>query len=333
MEDPILRVDTLKKHFRSSIGWLGRKTSLVRALDGVSLAVSQGETFGLVGESGCGKSTLGKTILGIYRPTQGSVIFEGRDTTHLSRKEMVGVRKDIQYVYQNPGSSLDPRWKVKKILAEPLLIHTSARGAAVEKKVEEMMEAVGLTREQLSLYPHEFSGGQQRRLGLARILTLNPKVVILDEPTSGLDVSVQATILKLFTALKSRFHLTYLFISHNLGVVQMMCGRVAVMYGGKIVELGDTSRLFADPLHPYTKVLLAAIPVVGKRKEEELSLSGEPPDPADFPSGCRFWPRCPSKEDRCTTEEPALVALDEGRAVSCHLFSRSINEENAGPSA
>jgi len=321
MQDLILRVDNLKKHFRSSAGFLGRRATLVKALDGVSLDVVKEETFGLVGESGCGKSTLGKTILGIYRPTHGSVVFEGRDITHLSRKDVVKVRKEIQYVYQNPGSSLDPRWNVKKILAEPLLIHSSIGAAAVEKLVEEMMEAVGLTKEQLSLYPHEFSGGQQRRLGLARILTLNPKVVILDEPTSGLDVSVQATILKLFTDLKFRFHLTYLFISHNLGVVQMMCSRVAVMYAGKIVELGETPRLFAEPLHPYTKVLLAAIPVVGKRKEEDLSLSGEPPNPADFPSGCRFWPRCSYKEDRCITEEPPLVTVEAGRAVSCHRLA------------
>ena len=321
MQDLILRVDNLKKHFRSSAGFLGRRATLVKALDGVSLDVVKEETFGLVGESGCGKSTLGKTILGIYRPTHGSVVFEGRDITHLSRKDVVKVRKEIQYVYQNPGSSLDPRWNVKKILAEPLLIHSSIGAAGVEKLVEEMMEAVGLTKEQLSLYPHEFSGGQQRRLGLARILTLNPKVVILDEPTSGLDVSVQATILKLFTDLKFRFHLTYLFISHNLGVVQMMCSQVAVMYAGKIVELGETSRLFAEPLHPYTKVLLAAIPVVGKRKEEDLSLSGEPPNPADFPSGCRFWPRCAYKEDRCITEEPPLVTVEEGRAVSCHRLA------------
>jgi len=321
MQDLILRVDNLKKHFRSSAGFLGRRATLVKALDGVSLDVVKEETFGLVGESGCGKSTLGKTILGIYRPTHGSVVFEGRDITHLSRKDVVKVRKEIQYVYQNPGSSLDPRWNVKKILAEPLLIHSSIGAAAVEKLVEEMMEAVGLTKEQLSLYPHEFSGGQQRRLGLARILTLNPKVVILDEPTSGLDVSVQATILKLFTDLKFRFHLTYLFISHNLAVVQMMCSRVAVMYAGKIVELGETPRLFAEPLHPYTKVLLAAIPVVGKRKEEDLSLSGEPPNPADFPSGCRFWPRCNYKEDRCITEEPPLVTVEAGRAVSCHRLA------------
>ncbi len=321
MQDLILQVDNLKKHFRSTAGFLGRRATLVKALDGVSLDVVKEETFGLVGESGCGKSTLGKTILGIYRPTHGSVVFEGRDITHLSRKDVVKVRKEIQYVYQNPGSSLDPRWNVKKILAEPLLIHSSIGAAAVEKLVEEMMEAVGLTKEQLSLYPHEFSGGQQRRLGLARILTLNPKVVILDEPTSGLDVSVQATILKLFTDLKFRFHLTYLFISHNLGVVQMMCSRVAVMYAGKIVELGETPRLFAEPLHPYTKVLLAAIPVVGKRKEEDLSLSGEPPNPADFPSGCRFWPRCSYKEDRCITEEPPLVTVEAGRAVSCHRLA------------
>jgi oligopeptide/dipeptide ABC transporter ATP-binding protein len=323
MEDPILRIDNLKKHFRGSSSFLGGKAPSIKALDGVSFEVAKSDTFGLVGESGCGKSTLGKTILGIYRPTQGTVFFEGRSITHLPKKDLIKVRKDIQYVYQNPGSSLDPRWKVKRILSEPLLIHTSIGSRAAGKKAEEMMEAVGLTREQLSLYPHEFSGGQQRRLGLARILALNPSVVILDEPTSGLDVSVQATILKLFTGLKARFNLTYVFISHNLSVVQMMCRRVAVMYGGKIVEIGETARLYAEPLHPYTKALIAAIPMVGKRKEEGPPVIGEPPNPADFPSGCRFWPRCSSKADRCIIEDPPLVMVGDGRLVSCHLLSPS----------
>ncbi|MGD8500006.1 MAG: ABC transporter ATP-binding protein [Phycisphaerales bacterium] len=291
-------------------------------MDGVSFRVYKGESFGLVGESGCGKSTLGKTILGIYRPTEGSVVFKGQEITHLSKREIKKVRKDIQYVYQDPGSSLDPHWKVKRILSEPLVIHTSLSKRAIEKSIYELIEAVGLTRRQLALYPHEFSGGQQRRLGLARILCLNPTLIILDEPTSGLDVSVQATILKLFIELKNRFDLTYIFISHNLSVVRMMCQRLAVMYAGKIVEMGFKDSIFNNPVHPYTKALLAAIPVVGKKLQDDVSLTGEPPNPSNFPSGCRFWPRCGYKMDICRSEEPELSENSKGRWISCHLLNK-----------
>jgi oligopeptide/dipeptide ABC transporter ATP-binding protein len=320
MQESILEIRDLKKYFHGSAAFLSKMVRWIKAVDGVSFRVFRGDTFGLVGESGCGKSTLGKTILGIYNPTAGSVIFEGKDISHLSRKEAKETRKHIQYVYQDPGASLDPYWKVGRILAEPLVVHASLSRETIRERVREMLANVGLKEEHLSLYPHEFSGGQQRRLGLARILCLNPRLVILDEPTSGLDVSVQATILKLFMELKARFALTYIFISHNLSVVHMMCNRLGVMYAGKIVEMGDTRAIFREPVHPYSQVLLAAIPQVGKRLGEEnhLSLTGEPPNPEDFPPGCRFWPRCRYKVEICETVEPALQTRSDGRTIACH---------------
>jgi len=325
MKEPILEIKGLKKHFRRSGGLLNRKAARIRALDGVSFQVYKGDAFGLVGESGCGKSTLGKTILGIFRPTEGSVTFKGQVISQLSKNELRAVRKDIQYVYQDPGSSLDPHWKVKRILSEPLVIHTDLGNRDIEKQVHEIIAAVGLRRGQLALYPHEFSGGQQRRLGLARILCLNPTLIILDEPTSGLDVSVQATILKLFIELKDRFDLTYIFISHNLSVVRMMCQRLAVMYAGEIVEMGDTDGIFSDPVHPYTKALLAAIPVIGKKLQNDESLTGEPPDPSNYAPGCRFRPRCGYRMDICTSLEPELCRIGDGRWVSCHLMNRELS--------
>lgn len=333
MADPILEVCDLKKHFRGTHGFLERRHPPIRALDGVSFTLLAGEIFGVVGESGCGKSTLGKTILGIYRPSGGEVRFQGQDITRLSKKEARRIRRKIQYVYQDPGSSLDPHWKIKRILAEPLRIHTDMDRAAVHRRVQEMLGAVGLGKEHLTLYPHEFSGGQQRRLGLARILCLNPSLVILDEPTSGLDVSVQATILKLFLDLKARFDLTYIFISHNLSVVRMMCHRLAVMYAGKIVELGDTRDLFEHPLHPYTRLLLSAIPVVGKtaEPEEEGGVPGEPPDPQSFPPGCRFHPRCPRADDACRREVPRLSGQQNGRWIACHRFAQEQGRGGSRP--
>lgn len=320
MTKPILEVQALKKYFKGPGGFLEKKTPQVKALDGVSFQVFPGETFGLVGESGCGKSTLGKTVLGIYRATNGTVLFKGKDITHLSKRESTRIRSEIQYVYQDPGSSLDPHWKIKRILAEPLVIHTSLDRKTIDGRIREMLSAVGLGEEHLALYPHEFSGGQQRRLGLARILCLNPSLVILDEPTSGLDVSVQATILKLFLDLKNRFDLTYIFISHNLSVVHMMCQRLAVMYAGQIVEMGETRALFSHPIHPYTRLLLSAIPVIGKKtgSAEAALAGGEPPNPEKFPSGCRFWPRCRHETDRCRRESPDFRSWPDGRRVACH---------------
>jgi peptide/nickel transport system ATP-binding protein len=315
---PLLEVVDLVRHFPVRNAF-GRRIGWLRAVDGVSLAVSPGETLGLVGESGCGKSTLGKTVMGIYTPTAGDIRFAGREIGRLARGERRAVAKDLQYVYQDPGASLDPRWKVVHSLHEPLRIHTRLSRGERDREVRAILAAVGLPDAHLDLYPHELSGGQQRRVGLARILTLRPRLIILDEPTSGLDVSVQASVLKLFRSLQQTFALTYVFISHDLSVVRAMCARIAVMYLGKIVELGETAAIFERPRHPYTQSLLAAVPRIGGRRVTQgFALEGEPPNPRDVPSGCRFRTRCPLAEDRCAVEEPRLRLVD-GRAVACHV--------------
>lgn len=318
----ILEVKDLKKYFSVRSKVLKRHIGWVKALDGVSFKVKKGDIFGIVGESGCGKSTLGKTILGIYRSNVGLIKFKGVALSALPPEAARKVRKELQYVYQDAGASLDPIWTISKALREPLIIHTQLSKREMDEKVKEILNAVGLNEEHLSRYPHEFSGGQQRRLGLARILTLNPSLIIFDEPTSGLDVSVQATILKLLKRLALDFELTYIFISHNLAVIRMMCHRVGVMYLGRIMELGDTEEVFESPLHPYTRFLLAAIPEPGKRKEEVI-LKGEPPSPENLPSGCRFWPRCPSVDQICKETEPTLNEVNENHAIACHVYMRS----------
>ena len=315
---PLLELVDLARHFPVRNAF-GRRTGWIRAVDGVSLAVWPGETLGLVGESGCGKSTLGKTVMGIHAPTAGDIRFAGREIGRLARRERRAIAKDLQYVYQDPGASLDPRWKVLHSLHEPLKIHTRLSRAEREEQVRAILAAVGLPGAHLDLYPHELSGGQQRRVGLARILTLRPRMVILDEPTSGLDVSVQASVLKLFRSLQDTFALTYVFISHDLAVVRAMCARIAVMYLGRIVELGETAAVFEAPRHPYTRSLLAAVPRIGGRRVTlDFALPGEPPNPRDVPSGCRFRTRCPLVQDVCATEEPALREV-EGRLVACHF--------------
>jgi oligopeptide/dipeptide ABC transporter ATP-binding protein len=315
---PLLEVVDLVRHFPVRNAF-GRRVGDLRAVDGVSLAVGAGETLGLVGESGCGKSTLGKTVMGIYPPTAGEIRFLGREIGRLPRRARRRVAKDLQYVYQDPGASLDPRWKVVHSLHEPLKIHTSLSRAERESDVQAILRAVGLPDAHLDLYPHELSGGQQRRVGLARILTLRPRMIILDEPTSGLDVSVQASVLKLLRALQAEFALTYLFISHDLAVVRTMCQRLAVMYLGKIVELGGTAAVLEKPRHPYTQSLLAAVPRIGGRRvTRELSLEGEPPNPRDVPSGCRFRTRCPLAREVCAGVEPPLREVG-ARLVACHF--------------
>ena len=315
---PLLEVVDLVRHFPVRNAF-GRRVGWLRAVDGVSLTVRPGETLGLVGESGCGKSTLGKTVMGIYTPTAGDIRFAGREIGRLPRRERRKVAKDLQYVYQDPGASLDPRWKVVHLLHEPLKIHTTRSRAEREREVHAILAAVGLPDTHLDLYPHELSGGQQRRVGLARILTLRPRLVILDEPTSGLDVSVQASVLKLFRGLQEAFALTYVFISHDLSVVLAMCARIAVMYLGKLVELGPTAEIFEQPRHPYTQSLLAAVPRIGGRRvTQDFALEGEPPNPRDVPSGCRFRTRCPLAQARCAVEEPPLREV-EGRRVACHF--------------
>src|SRR5215510_5870998 len=315
---PLLEIVDLVRHFPVRNAF-GRRVGWVRAVDGVSLRVWPGETLGLVGESGCGKSTLGKTVMGIYPPTTGDIRFLGREIGQLPTRERRRVARDLQYVYQDPGASPDPRWKVVHALHEPLKIHTTLSRAQREVEIAAVLRAVGLPDAHLDLYPHELSGGQQRRVGLARILTLRPQMVILDEPTSGLDVSVQASVLKLFRSLQEAFALTYVFISHDLAVVRATCARIAVMYLGRIVEQGQTAAVFESPRHPYTRSLLAAVPRIGGRRVTlDFALEGEPPNPRDVPSGCRFRTRCPLVQDVCAREEPALREVD-GRRVACHF--------------
>ncbi|TMJ77282.1 MAG: ABC transporter ATP-binding protein [Alphaproteobacteria bacterium] len=314
---PILQVDTLSRHFpvRNMLGW---KTGAVRALDGVSFEVRSGETLGIVGESGCGKSTLGKALVGIHPPGGGRIVFEGKDITGQSANERRAVAPKLQYCYQDPGNSLDPRWTVRRSLAEPLVVHTALTPSDRNARIAKIMQQVGLPLTHLDLYPHELSGGQQRRVGLARILTLHPRLVVLDEPTSGLDVSVQASVLMLLRELQRAFSLTYLFISHDLSVVRMMCDRVAVMYLGRIVELAPTETLFAAAKHPYSQSLLSAIPDIGGRRvTDTFTLEGEPPDPARPPSGCRFRTRCPRAAPVCAETDPALRPITPAQSAAC----------------
>jgi oligopeptide/dipeptide ABC transporter ATP-binding protein len=314
----ILSVRDLRVHFTVR-GPFNRRIGAIKAVDDVSFELMPGEVSGLVGESGCGKSTLGKTVMGIHQPSAGEIWFDGRRIDRLPPAARRVVRRSLQYAYQDPGASLDPRWKIGRSLNEPLVIHTDLDAAARAARIGSILEAVGLPDTHLDLYPHEISGGQQRRVGLARILTLHPKVVILDEPTSGLDVSVQATVLSLFRSLRERFALTYLLISHDLAVVRTMCSRVAVMYLGRIVETGPTEAIFDRPRHPYTRSLVAAIPRIGgKRVTRDFWLQGEPPDPGNLPSGCRFRTRCPKATELCAREEPAQRAL-AGGSVACHF--------------
>jgi oligopeptide/dipeptide ABC transporter ATP-binding protein len=315
----ILRVENLSKHFPVRNVWK-RRIGWLRAVDDVSLEVPRGEILGIVGESGCGKSTLGKTLMGIHTATSGRVVFEGNDIAGLKPHQSRKYREHLQYCYQDPGASLDPRWTIRSSLHEPLVVHTSLSEEERERRVREILRAVGLPETHLDLYPHEISGGQQRRVGLARILTLKPSVVILDEPTSGLDVSVQATILNLFIDLQRAFGLTYLFISHDLSVVRLVCDRVAVMYLGRIVEIGETQVVFDTPRHPYTQSLLAAIPKIGgARVTDNFSLEGEPPSPINMPSGCRFRTRCPRAQALCAEEDPQLRADWPGQQAACHF--------------
>jgi len=318
-QPPLLEVERLSRHFpvRNMFGW---QVGALRALDGVSLEVRPGETLGIVGESGCGKSTLGKALVGIHAASGGRILFEGTDITGCSAVQRRNVAPKLQYCYQDPGNSLDPRWTVRRSLAEPLIVHTALTARERDARIAKILEQVGLPLTHLDLYPHELSGGQQRRVGLARILTLYPRLVVLDEPTSGLDVSVQASVLKLLRELQAAFTLTYLFISHDLAVVRAMCDRVAVMYAGRIVEEAPTQRIFAAAKHPYTLSLLAAIPNIGgARITDTFALEGEPPDPVRPPSGCRFRTRCPRAAAVCAGTDPPLRCIAPGQAAACHF--------------
>ena len=316
---PILELHDVHTHFPLRNAW-GRRTGWLRAVDGVSLSVARGEILGIVGESGCGKTTIGKTIAGIHTPAAGAILFDGHDIGHLSPRQGRAFRRGLQYCYQDPGASLDPHWRIGRSLAEPLVIHANLSASDRHARVRSILAAVGLPEGHLALYPHEISGGQQRRVGLARILMVQPELVVLDEPTSGLDVSVQAIVLRLFLDLRERFGLTYLFISHDLAVVRLMAQRIAVMYLGCVVELGSTEQIFTAPRHPYTQSLLASVPMAGGRRVSTgFTLEGEPPNPANKPTGCAFRNRCKIAETRCAEEVPPLRVLADGLQVACHF--------------
>ena len=316
---PLLRAEGLRRHFPVRNAF-GAKTHTIKALDDVSFDLRPGETLGIVGESGCGKTTLGKVLAGIHMADAGRINLDGTDITSLSVEERRRIARRMQYIHQDPGNALDPRWTIGRSLDEPLAIHTALSRAERLARVGKILASVGLPETHLDLYPHEISGGQQRRVGLARILTLQPHLVILDEPTSGLDVSVQATILKLLRALQAEFQLTYLFISHDLSVVQIMCDRIAVMYLGRIVEIAPAAELFAAPRHPYTRSLLSAIPRIGGRRvTDTFTLEGEPADASNLPSGCRFRSRCPQAAAVCAEQDPALRPDGDTHQAACHF--------------
>ncbi|MBC7130407.1 ABC transporter ATP-binding protein [Candidatus Bathyarchaeota archaeon] len=333
----LLVTQNLKKYFPIRGGLLGRKRGEVKAVDGVSIAIKKGETFGLVGESGCGKTTYGKTIIRLLQPDGGKILFdpEGRlpdnpnsserldkfDITNLKRGRLKALRRHMQIVYQNPSTSLNPRMLVKDIVSEPLIVHGICKGKEAEERVLDMLKHVGLSKEHMRRYPHEFSGGQRQRIAIARALITHPEFVVLDEPTSSVDVSVRAALIKLFKKLQKNMGLTYLFISHDLSVVEAICDRVAVMYLGKAVELATAKELFADPLHPYTQALFSAIPVPDpEAKRKRIILKGEPPSPANPPKGCRFHPRCPHAMDICSKQEPPFKMVHKDHYVACHLY-------------
>ncbi len=318
---PLLQVEGLKKHFPIRGGLFSRLRGNVYAVDDISFSIQPGETLGLVGESGCGKSTAGKTILKLLEPTAGKVTLQGKDITNLSPGEMRPHRREMQVIFQDPYSSLNPRMSAGAIVGEPITNYGLAKGQEVEDRVAGLFKRVGLRAEQMRRYPHEFSGGQRQRLGIARALALNPKLIIGDEPVSALDVSVQAQVINLLMDLQDEYNLSYLFIAHDLAVVKHISHRVAVMYLGKIVEMTDKKSLFREPLHPYTEALLSAVPepeptrVRGKR----IILSGDVPSPIRPPSGCRFHTRCPYVFDRCRVEAPVFQEARPGHLVACHL--------------
>ena len=319
---PLLEVSDLTKHFPITGGLLfNRQIGAVQAVDNVSFSIEQGETLGLVGESGCGKSTLARTILQLLNPTSGSVRFEGQEITNLSRKQLRPLRREMQMIFQDPYASLNPRKRIGEIVGMPMKLHGIADGDDVNRQVKELMDRVGLAPEHINRFPHEFSGGQRQRIGIARALALKPKLIIADEPVSALDVSIQAQIINLLEDLQNEFNLTYVFVAHDLGVVRHVADRVAVMYLGKIVEIGNADDVYANPVHPYTEALLSAVPIPDPNSNidpTEQILEGDVPSPANPPAACRFHTRCPYSTEICSEVEPTLDPHRRNQLAACH---------------
>jgi oligopeptide/dipeptide ABC transporter ATP-binding protein len=318
-EQVLYSVKNVKKHFPIKGGLLQRVKSHVKAVDGITLDIYKGETLGVVGESGCGKSTLGRTILGLESLTEGELVFNGNNISKYSARQLKPFKKEMQMIFQDPYASLNPKQRIGDALEEALIIHTQLSAQARREKVIKLLNEVGLKEEHYERYPHEFSGGQRQRIGIARAISINPSFIVCDEPVSALDVSVQAQVIKLLKDLQEKHALTYLFVSHDLGVVRHLCNRVLVMYLGQMVELAPVEKLYENPTHPYTEALLSAIPrpVVG-RKRERIRLTGDLPSPSNPPTGCPFHTRCPIAKDHCATEKPAWRQIDDGHFIACH---------------
>ncbi|WLD94403.1 ABC transporter ATP-binding protein [Alkalihalobacillus sp. AL-G] len=326
--NPLLELKEVKTYFPIKKGLFSKSTNYVKAVDGVDLTVHAGETLGIVGESGCGKSTLGKTLLRLVDPIDGEIIFNGKNITQLNKNQMRPIRQDMQIIFQDPYASLSPRMTIGEIIEEPMIIHRLHNSKERKHRVNDLLEIVGLSKFQQDRYPHEFSGGQRQRIGIARALAINPKLIVADEAVSALDVSIQSQILNLLIDLQKEFNLTYLFISHDLSVVKHISDRVAVMYLGKIVEITEKDKVFNNPLHPYTKSLLSAIPVPNPlAKRERIVLKGDLPSPSNPPKGCTFHTRCPMKMASCETLPPKLQEVEPGHYVSCHLYNEFANEK------
>jgi peptide/nickel transport system ATP-binding protein/oligopeptide transport system ATP-binding protein len=322
VDQELLTVKHLKKYYPITGGVFGKEVGVVKAVDDISFSVKRGETLGLVGESGCGKSTAGRSILRLIEPTQGEVLLEGKSVTALKKEELRQIRRDMQIVFQDPYASLNPRQNVARILEEPLLVHGIGTPAERRKKVDQMLEVVGLSSYHGQRYPHQFSGGQRQRIGIARALMLNPKLIVADEPVSALDVSIQSQVLNLMQDLQREFGLTYLFIAHDLSVVRHISDRVGVMYLGRLVELTSSETLYEKPLHPYTQALLSAVPTPDPdAKRERIILQGDVPSPANPPSGCTFHTRCPHVQEACRSVKPEFRDIGEGHFVACHLYN------------